>query len=102
MKHKWLLVIACAWIMWEADVDPKTMLDKRMNALGGFDSRVECGEGSERQVKMLNSVVSSGLAGGKYRSSQAVGSTWIGTLKDGTVEITRFECWPSDFDPRGK
>lgn len=100
-------VLLAAWVLWEAEVDPKTTINKHMYALGGFESKDECVKAAEESAKNLDLVArvmsDSGLAGSvKFSFHFVLGSTFFGTHKDGTNVITRFECWPSDFDPRGK
>lgn len=56
MKHRWLILGVCAWILWEAEVDPKTSLDKKMFALEGYDSKAECLEAAEKWAKKLDNV----------------------------------------------
>jgi hypothetical protein len=108
MKHQWFYVLACAWILWEADVDPKSTLVRKMNALGGLETKEECVEKARLYAKQLDSAYGLDLGakfGGKpnVQSHQIVGDTTVqANYKNGVHEVTRWECWPSDFDPRGK
>lgn len=55
MKRKWLLVIACAWIMWQSEPPPPAasggeflILYRRWMPAGAFDTKAHC----EAQIPM--------------------------------------------------
>lgn len=98
MKHRWLLVIGCAWITWEADVDPKTTLDKRLSSVDAFESKAECEKAALRQAKMVGIAIET-LRSKELVFHQVLGNVVEAHYKNGTHEATRWECWPSDFDP---
>jgi hypothetical protein len=104
MKHNWLFVIACAWILWGSNTDlqiwDKTQKEAPLKSIRSYNSQAECEDDKSASLYIW---VREYRAPGRGGATEPVGNRLIVYDKpnDATSgKVVKFECWPSDFDPR--
>lgn len=106
MKHNWSLVIACAWILWGSNTDlkvwNKTQKDTPLNFIRSYDSKAECEEDISARLDIW---IQEYRTPGRGGATIPIGNRVIVYDKPNDAlngKVVRFDCWPSDFDPREK
>lgn len=106
MKKRYYMTVLLAWVLWGSQTDlktwKKTNTDAPMHAIEGYELKAECEEAISIKLKIwINEYRGPGYGG----ATDPIGNGIIVYDKPNDAEngkIVNFECWPSDFDPRGK
>ena len=106
MKGNWALLIACAWILWSSTTDLKiwseTKQETGLQAVRGHTGQAEC---EKDKIASLYVWIKEYRAPGRGGATEPTGNRVIVYDKPNDAingKVVRFDCWPSDFDPRGK
>ena len=86
--RKWVVVIGCAWVLWEQQsYDVNNIPERNWNILEVHDTRAECEGGVGKAMDRM-----------KQRNVNLVGEDTV-VFKSGNARL-RFRCFPDTLDPR--
>ena len=102
MKHKWFLVLACAWVLWSStstskfgagDISPGSAYESRADCINAID-RLLANRGESKEGEKITSTRDD-TTGVKMVTGKDI-------YANDYFIIFNYRCYPSDFDPREK